>query len=86
MKDNINIDSIAIWYSAVIIAIYHIHCYKGMEMEIPQRIMGKGSGSSGHLLNTTLADEPKFIPINLGFKAKHIAISSTFTLALSQEG
>ncbi len=57
-----------------------------MEMEIPQRIMGKGSGSSGHLLNTTLADEPKFIPINVGFKAKHIAISSTFTLALSQEG
>lgn len=29
-----------------------------MEMDITQKIMGKGSGSSGHLLNTTLADEP----------------------------
>jgi small neutral amino acid transporter SnatA (MarC family) len=57
-----------------------------MEEELPRMIMAKGSGSSGHLLNSTLSDEAQFIPLNLGFIVGEIAISSTFTLALSKGG
>lgn len=56
-----------------------------MQEEIVQIIKGKGSGSSGHLLNSTLTDEPKLISLNLGFTVDQISISSIFTLALTKE-
>lgn len=50
-------------------------------MQQKTRLWAKGSGSTGCLLRETLDDQPYFLPLELPFTVKELALSGSFAMA-----
>lgn len=54
-------------------------------MEVKSRLLAKGSGSTGCLLQATLDDQKEFVPLELGFRVKELQLSGSFAMATDDQ-
>lgn len=54
-------------------------------MELKSRLIAKGSGSTGCLLQPTLHDQKDFVSLDLGFRVKELSLSGSFAMTIDDQ-